>query len=330
MMRVGGMQLFQLESSEKSDKPFARIIQLIRAIAIAYVGLTFACTLALAAAGMNFFDAVNHAMTALATGGYSTKDASIGYYHSVPIEIVLIVFMTLGALPLLFYTMLLFRGRRAFLADGQISGFLKVLGVAIFLSTAWNVAHGMRPGEALRTSAFNVTSVLTDTGFATADFSAWGSFAIALFFVLYFIGGCAGSTAGAVKIFRWQLLYANAMGHLRRAISPNRVLVLKYQERRVDNDTIDAVTNFLLLYVLTFVVLTLLMTATGLDFLSSSSAIAEGMANAGPGLGPIVGPATNFDSIPAAAKWLTMISMVLGRLELVTVYVTFLPELWLR
>ena len=328
LLHVGGMQLFLSESSDVSGKTFPRVGQFARAVGAVYVGLTLACTIGLMAAGMNAFDAVNHAMAAIATGGFSTRDASVGFYNSVGIEVVLIVFMTAGALPLVFYASFLLRGRRAILEDGQILGFLKILGAAIGLSTLWNVWQGMDPDHALRVSAFNVTSVLTDTGFATTDFSAWGSFAVGLFFALYFIGGCAGSTAGAIKVFRWQILLKSVLRHLKTTLSPNRVVVMRYEQRQLDEGTIGAVRNFFFMYMMTFAVLSLAAMATGLDFLSSTSAVAQGMANAGPGLGPVVGPATNFGSIPDVAKWVVMAAMLLGRLELATVYVVLLPDFW--
>ncbi|MEX6508174.1 TrkH family potassium uptake protein [Jiella sp. M17.18] len=330
LLHVGGMQLFLSESSDVSGKTFPRVGQFARAIGAVYVGLTLACTIGLMAAGMNAFDAINHAMAAIATGGFSTKDASVGFYNSVGIEVVLIVFMTAGALPLVFYASFLMRGRRALLEDEQIIGFLGILAAAILAATVWNISEGMQPYHALRVSAFNVTSILTDTGFATTDFSTWGSFAIGLFFMLYFIGGCAGSTAGAIKVFRWQILFASALRHLRRTLSPSRVMVLTYQQRRLDDDTVSAVRNFFFMYLVTFVVLSMLAMASGLDFLSSTSAVAQGMANAGPGLGPLVGPATNFGHVPELAKWVVMAAMILGRLELATVYVVLLPDFWER
>ncbi|WP_412052031.1 TrkH family potassium uptake protein (plasmid) [Hoeflea sp. Naph1] len=330
MMRVGGMQLFQRESSDVSGKPFSRVNQLARAIGLVYLGLTFACTISLMLTGMNFFDAINHAMTTIATGGFSTKDASVGYFDSVEIELVITVFMTLSALPLVFYASIFLRGRRALAEDEQIHAFLKILLVAIVLCTVWNISQGMDALVALRVSAFNVTSILTDTGFATTDFSTWGSFAVGLFFLLFFVGGCAGSTSGAIKIFRWQILFASAKAHLKTTFSPSRVVVLKYQQRLVDPDTLGAVRNFLFIYITTFAVLSLAVMATGLDFLSSTSAIAQAMANAGPGLGPVVGPATNFESVAPTAKWLIIAGMLLGRLELVTAYVVILPEYWRR
>ncbi len=329
-LSVGGMQLFRSESSDISEKPFPKVRQLAQVIAIVYVSLTLACAICMAAAGMSAFDAVNHAMATIATGGFSTKDASIGFYNSVPIEIVTEVFMVAGALPLAFYAVFIVQRGRSGALDEQIKPFILVTLLAIALATVWNISQGMAPPHALRVSAFNVTSIITDTGFATSDFSAWGSFAIGLFFMLYLIGGCAGSTAGSIKVFRWQILISGMVTSLRRMLSPNSVVVTRYQSKPVDEAEISAVRNFFFLYLMTLLLLSLAMMATGLDFLSATSAIAQGMANAGPGLGPVVGPATNFSSIPDTAKWLVMLAMLLGRLELATFYVVLLPAFWTR
>ena len=329
-LSVGGMQLFHSESSDISEKPFPKVRQLAQVIAIVYVSLTLACAICMAAAGMPAFDAVNHAMATIATGGFSTKDASIGFYNSVPIEIVTEIFMVAGALPLAFYAVFIVQRGRGGAVDEQIKPFILVTLLAIGLSTAWNISQGMAPPHALRVSAFNVTSIITDTGFATTDFSAWGSFAIGLFFMLYLIGGCAGSTAGSIKVFRWQILLSGMVTSLRRMLSPNSIIVTRYQQKPVDEAEISAVRNFFFLYLMTLFILSLATMATGLDFLSATSAIAQGMANAGPGLGPVVGPATNFSSIPDAAKWLVMLAMLLGRLELATFYVVLLPAFWTR
>lgn len=327
---VGGMQLFQSESSDISGKTFPKVKQLAQAIGAVYVSLTAANIVLLVIAGMPLFDAVNTAMATIATGGFAIKDASIGYYNSVPIEVVTIVFMIAGALPLAFYAKFLMQRGRAHLIDDQIGAFLKIWALMVGLATAWNISQGMIPAHALRVSAFNVTSIITDTGFATDDFSKWGSFGIGIFFVLYFIGGCAGSTAGSIKIFRWQLLFSGSLRHLRLLLSPNRTIVLTYQQKPVGDGTLGAVRNFFFMYLVTFLVLSLACMATGLDFLSSTSAVAQGMANAGPGLGPIVGPASNFGGIAPLAKWVVMLAMVLGRLELATLYVVLLPEFWAR
>ncbi len=329
LLRIGGMQLFRTESSDISEKMAPTAKQFAGAIGVVYLGLTVACTIGFDLAGMSTFDAINHAMATIATGGFSTKDASLGAFNSVPVEVVATVFMALSALPLVFYANLVL-GRRAALArERQIPVFLAVLLVAIGLMTAWNAGFRDVPvWKALRESSVNVTSVLTDTGFATSDFSAWGGFAVGLFFVLLVIGGCAGSTAGGVKIFRWQLLFAGARRQLRSMYQPRRVLVDRYGGQIVSDDMMASVRNFFFIYFLTFGVLSMAVIATGLDGLSSTSAVAQAMANAGPGLGPIVGPGTNFESISDAAKWLLMAAMLLGRLELATVYVVLMADFW--
>jgi len=214
--------------------------------------------------------------------------------------------------------------------EGQVLPFLAILGSAIFACMLWNVSQGMEAGAALRKSAFNVTSVLTDTGFATDDFSAWGSFAIGLFFILFLIGGCAGSTAGAIKIFRWQVLFSSANRSLKLVLYPSVAAPVRLNRKPVSDTAISNVRNFFFLYLMTLLIMSLLVSATGLDYLSSISSVAQAMANAGPGLGPVVGPATNFASIPDIAKWLIALSMIMGRLELVTFFIVLQPWFWHR
>ncbi|MBI1179181.1 MAG: potassium transporter TrkH [Alphaproteobacteria bacterium] len=329
MLRIGGQQLFQSESSDISGKPVPRLLQMVERISIVYLALTTACTFGYMFAGMGLFDAVNHAMATLATGGFSTKDASIGYFNSVGVEVVGIVFMVAGALPLIWYTQIFRSGGGSLQQERQIPLFLGVLGGAILLMVAWNVlANHMNVWHALRISAFNVTSVLTDTGFATADFSSWGSFPIGVFFMLYLIGGCTGSTAGSIKIFRWQILGSGLVRQLRRMVMPHQMFQTRYGRYPVEEGTVHGVHAFFFMYLLTLFVLTVLVMATGLDFLTSISAVAQAMANAGPGLGPLVGPSTNFGNLPVAAKWLLDAAMLLGRLEIATVYVLFLGSFW--
>lgn len=328
-LRIGGMQLFLTESSTIGDKGIGRFALFAAAIGATYVGLTTLCAASLAIAGMTWFDAVNHAMTTLATGGFSTKDASIGHFNSVSIEVVTIVFMAVGAMPLVFHIHLATRGWRAFRTDTQVPAFIITLAGAITVMTLWLwLKNGMPWDGALRVAAFNVTSVLTDTGYATADFSQWGSFPVGLMFTLMLVGGCAGSTSGAIKIFRWQILWAGVRSHLQTMLSPHKVQVARYMGRTVAPEMMAAVRNFFFLYLLTLGFLSLAVMATGLDFLAAFSAVAQAMANAGPGLAQDIGPAGNFSGIPDAAKWLLVLAMLLGRLELATVYVLFLRAYW--
>jgi trk system potassium uptake protein TrkH len=219
--------------------------------------------------------------------------------------------------------------RRALERESQVPIFLLVLGIAI-LGTAglhWRTGGGDFP-SALREAAFNVTSVLTDTGFATADYGTWGEWANGVFMLLMFIGGCAGSTSGAVKIFRWQVLFRGMSHHMLRTLSPRRVVVVRHEGHVVDVETIGSVRNFFFMYLLTWAGLSIGCMITGLDFLSATSGVAQAMANAGPGLGPLLGPAGNFRDIPDVAKWLISAAMLLGRLELTTVYVLLTMAFW--
>jgi trk/ktr system potassium uptake protein len=328
-MRVGGMQLFRIESSDISGKVVPHFYELAMLTAFVYVGLSVMCAIAYRGGGLGWFDAINHAMTTLSTGGYSTKDASLGFYDSPVIEAVSIVFMTFGALPLIFYARLLKDGWRTFDRERQVFAFIVILAVGIASVTIWNhLSNHMGWSTALRESAVNVTSILTNTGYATTDFSTWGSFAVGSFFLFYFVGGCAGSTAGSIKVFRWQLLLREAHRQLLLMYSPNRVSILRYGGQSIDNDMLGSVRNFFFLYLLTFMVLSLACMATGMDFLSSTSAVAQGMANTGPGLGPVVGPATTFAAIPDLAKWIIIVAMLVGRLELTSVYVLLLRDFW--
>jgi trk system potassium uptake protein TrkH len=229
---IGGMQLFHMESSDVSGKPTYSAYQMASLTIGVYFALSVACAVAYAAAGMSAFDAINHAMTTIATGGYSTHDASIGFYGSVAIEMVGIVFMLSGAFPLIWYGILLTHSRGTLNQERQIPILLAIFAIAVALVALWNVlTNDMAPGTALRVSAFNVASILTDTGYATADYSTWGSFAVGMFFMLLFIGGCAGSTSGAIKIFRWQLLFAGLDKQLRVMLSPNRVTSVRFGGR---------------------------------------------------------------------------------------------------
>jgi len=328
-LRVGGMQLFHSESSDISDRPVPRAFHVVGLTALVYVGLILACTVGLILAGMTAFDAINHAMAAVATGGFSTKDASVGYYRSLPVEIVLIVFMTLGALPLAFYARLAMNWRRALTRERQVPTFLVVLGVAILSVAAlrWHTGH-VPFASALRSAAFNVTSVITDTGFATTDYGAWGDWSVAAFMLLMFIGGCAGSTAGAIKIFRWQILFRGMRRQIRRTLSPHRVAVVRHEGHVVDEETIGSVRNFFFMYLMTWAGLSTACMVVGMDYLSATSGVAQAMANAGPGLGTLIGPAANFRAVPDAAKWILSAAMLLGRLELTTVYVLLTMAFW--
>ncbi|MGD9639478.1 MAG: TrkH family potassium uptake protein [Alphaproteobacteria bacterium] len=327
--RVGGMQIFQMESSENFGKITPRVADMAKNIALVYLVLFFACSLCLKFAGMNWFDAINHAMPTIATGGFSNKDSSIGYYNNPLYEFILIVFMISGALPLTYYIRLFQKNREKNDQDRQVVTFILVIAFFVICSTIWLfLAKNINFTEALRKSSFNVTSIITDTGFASDDYGLWGNFAITIFFILPFIGGCTGSTAGAIKIFRWQIFFGYLKENIIHLFLPHKVIKMKYGQQSYNADLLISVIIFIALYVVFFVICTFLVSATGVDFLTSSSTVAASMANSGPGLGSIAGPSGNYLSLPLTAKWILSFAMLAGRLELLTILVLFMPEYW--
>ncbi len=327
-LRIGGMQLFQLESSTRSETSLhARPIALINSIAALYLVLTLLCAGAYAMAGMSAFDAINHAMTTLSTGGYSTHDASLGHFDSAAISWTAVLFMTAGALPFMAYLKSFSGEPRAFLQDPQALPFLGFLAV-ISAAGAVMLAGMDDGGDALTRVALHVVSIVTTTGFAGEDYQLWGAGFIGLFFALTFIGGCAGSTSGAIKVYRFQLLGIYAGAHLRRLHSPSIVQANAYGGVKLDSEIGLSVLAFLALFVGAFSVGGFALSLTGLDFVTAMSASATALCNVGPGLGEIIGPAGNFSSLPDMAKWILTGLMLLGRLELFALLVLFDPYFW--
>ncbi len=329
MLQVGGMQLFRTESSDRSEKVLPRAAQLANAVGSIYLALTLICAAAYWAAGMPGFDAIAHAMTTIATGGFSTRDASIGHFDNAAVDWIAVVFMIIGSLPFVLYLQVV-RGRPSALwRDSQVQWFL-----AAVISVVVIVALLLRPqidatfGHAIRLSAVNTISILTGTGYVTAAFDTWGAFAGVIFFLVMFVGGCAGSTTCGIKIFRFQVLAATAGSQIKRLLSPNGVFIPYYNHRPIEQDVALSVLSFFFFYVLVFVALTVLLGVLGLDFITALSGAASAISNVGPGLGPEIGPAGNYMALPAAAKWVMAAGMLLGRLELFTILVMFAPAFW--
>ncbi|MBV6631544.1 MAG: TrkH family potassium uptake protein [Alphaproteobacteria bacterium] len=332
MLSIGGMQLFQLESSETSEKALPRTAQLASAIGLFYTALTLLCAICYGLAGMGSFDAVAHAMTTISTGGFSTRDGSIGHFDSVAIDTIAITFMITGGLPFILMIMALRGNWQQFVYDRQVHWFLAILAVAIIVMTLYTTGREIadNPGQALRLSAFNVVSVMTGTGYATDSYDGWGAFPLMAFFFLMFIGGCAGSTTCGVKIFRFQVLYAVAKAQLLKLLQPHGVFIAYYNGRPIPDDVPLAVMSFFAMFGLAFGLLAVALGILGLDFLTAISGAATAISNVGPGLGANIGPAGTFQLLPDTAKWLLAFGMLLGRLELFTVLVLFLPHFWRR
>lgn len=329
MLQVGGMQLFRLESSDTSDKIVPRVGEFIGALAGLYVGLTAICAIALGFAGVGAFDAVAHAMTTIATGGFSTSDGSVGSFASAPVDVIVTAFMIIGSLPFVLYIQAM-RGRPLLLwRDDQVRLFFFIVASFILILAGWLwMTREFTLPSALRFTAFNVVSVMTGTGYATADYNAWGPFAVGIFFVIMFIGGCAGSTSCGIKIFRFHVLIAMAQTQVRHLFQPHGVFVPRYNGRPLPETVGGSVMSFLFLFLVVFLLLALLLAATGLDFITAVSGAGSALANVGPGLGEIIGPAGNYQPLPSAAKWFLSAGMLFGRLELFTVLVLLTPGFW--
>lgn len=331
MLGIGGMQLFKVEAFETTDKILPRATQISGSITLIYALFTLACGTAYLLAGMPVLDAVIHGMTTVATGGFSSKDASIGHFNSPLIDTIAIIFMILGSLPFLLYIKALQRRQaRTLLQDSQVIAFLKVLGVLVLIAVIYQVVQNVDKGtSALRYALFNVTSIMTGTGYATTDYGAWGPMAAPLFFMITFIGGCAGSTSCGIKIFRFQVLYQSLKQHLNRMVYPNGIFVARYGNNRLPDSITAAVMSFFFFFFVCFALLAGALSLTGLDAVTALSGAATAISNVGPGLGEIIGPAGNFAPLTDTQKWILAVGMLVGRLELFTILVLFLPRFWL-
>ena len=332
LLRIGGMQLFRTESSDNSEKLLPRTPQIALSITTIFISLTILCGWCYWLAGMSAFDALCHALTTIATGGFSTHDASIGYYNSPLIEVIALIFMLSGAIPLMLYYQVASASSLAPLwRTSQVRFFLAIIMLVASILALWLVMQRDIPlFEALRQGLFATVTIITTTGYATQDYGSWGSLPVSLLFMLIVVGGCTGSTSGGIKIFRYQILYETARAQLRQLIQPHGVFVARYDGKPVSEGLIASVMTFLLLFAFCFMVLSVMLSAFGLDFLTSMSAAAQALANVGPGLGDVIGPAGNYASLPDGAKWLLSAAMIMGRLELFTVIVLFTPAFWLR
>ena len=325
-LKVGGMQLFRTESSDKGDKELKSAAAFSVATLEIYLGLIVACALIYIIGGMNPFDAVTHAMSTLSTGGYSGYDASFGHFQSSFLEWAATGFMLAGALPFSWYIRLYYK-RTA--RSEQVRAMMISLALIIPAMALWlSLSRGVFFFDALRLVAFNVVSVVTTTGFATTDYTLWGPFAVGVFLVLTAVGGCTGSTAGGAKAMRWLLTIRAVKVQLQNLLSPNQIVSVRYEGRRVKDDVMTGVIVFLVFYFLTFSVLSLLLSVMGLDTLTATSGALTALANVGPGVGGIIGPAGNFATLSDPVKILLSIGMYLGRLEILTVVVVLMPSYW--
>ena len=330
LLKVGGMQLFKMEGPDSTEKILPRTIEVAAIIISTYIVLTFLCGFFYWVFGMTMFDSVSHAMTTIATGGFSTHNDSIGFFKNPNIEIVASIFIILGSIPFISYLKFAQGNRKVFFNDVQIKGliYLLVISITVMFFYLMFINYESSLLDKIRVSSFNVISILSGTGYVTDDFGLWGKFSLVFFLLLMFIGGCAGSTACGIKIFRLQMLLIFLKNQIQKLISPNSVIITKYNNQKISDNFINSVIIFIFTFLFIFLIIAMLLSISGLDFITSISGAASSISNVGPGLGDIIGPNGNYQAIPDISKWILSFGMLLGRLELFAVLVLFFPSFW--
>ena len=329
IMNIGGMQLFVISTSSTPEKILPKSKEISIRLILIYLSLTIVCALFYKIFGMGYFDSIVHSMTTIATGGFSNYNESIGYFNNSLIELTSIIFIILGSIPFIAYIKYLSGNKKIFFKDTQIKTFLKIIIFSILLMFFYLSIKNQSIFEVnLRAISFNVISILTGTGYVTQNFSDWGQFPLIYFIVLMFIGGCAGSTACGIKIFRVQILYQFVSNQLKKFIYPRGIFNVKFENNNVDEKFMDSIISFIFLYILIFFIITTLLSINGLNFITAISAAATSISNVGPGLGDIIGPNGNFSQLSDFSKWILSLAMILGRLELFAVLVLFIPSFW--
>ncbi|MDN3666179.1 TrkH family potassium uptake protein [Algibacter miyuki] len=342
LLGIGGMQLFAAEAPGPSaDKLHPRITDTAKRLWLIYFGYTAAETLLLNLAGMSFFDAINHAMCTLSTGGFSTKNASVAYWNDQPIiQYIIIVFMYLAGINFVL-SYFAFKGKvQKIFGDEEFKLYTKfviiftiIAALIIYFRTdaaLSTIDHPMVWGKAesaFRHSLFQVLSVITTTGFVSADYTLWTPFLVVFFFGLMFLGGSAGSTSGGVKVVRHLILIKNGFLEFKRTLHPNAILPVRYNNRAISGDIVFNILGFFILYMLSFIIGALVFSMFDIDFEASIGLAASSLGNVGPALGDF-GPVNNYAALPQLAKWWASFLMLIGRLELFTVLILFTPFFW--
>ena len=330
LLKVGGMHLFKMEGPDTTEKILPRTIEVATIIISTYFSLTILCGLFYWLFGMSIFDSVSHAMTTIATGGFSTHNDSIGFFKSSNIEIIASIFIVLGSIPFISYLKFIRGNKKIFFEDFQIKGlvYLILFSVLIMFTYLISINYEGSILDKIRISSFNVISILSGTGYVTDDFGLWGKFSLIFFLFLMFVGGCAGSTACGIKIFRLQMLVIFLKNQIKKLIYPNSIIINKYNNQKISDPFINSVIIFIFSFLFIFLIVAMLLSISGLDFLSAISGAASAISNVGPGLGDMIGPNGNYKAIPDTSKWILSIGMLLGRLELFAVLVLFFPSFW--
>lgn len=326
---VGGMQIFQRENADANDKFMPKFGDIAKWIIIVYSVLVLLCAIMLYLSGMSKFDAVNHALSAVATSGFSTKNASIAHFNNPIIEFVLALFMILGALPMTAYIMLIRNHEIDLFRLGQIKYFLKRIVFLTLLLSLWlSFNSEINFFRAIRISGFNIISVITTTGFASVDYLEWGIWSAVFFTLLSLHGGCIGSTTGSIKVLRWQVLGAYFRKVMASSVEPNRVIPVRVGNVPVNDDVVNSVFVYILLFLISIAFTALALNFMGYDFTTSVSAAVSSITNTGPGINAAIGPMGNFAFFSPLAKFVLSFAMLLGRLEIITILVVMTKSFW--
>ena len=327
-LRIGGMQLFHLEGDDPYDKFLPNISSVVNKIIFVYSGLTALLVILYFANGMTFFDAIAHSFTTISTGGFSTHDDSFAYFQSNSILNIAIVFMIIGSIPFLLLAQTTLTNN-ALVKDHQVRVliFILVIAIALIYYFARPYVEGSTLNQ-LTTISFNTISIISGTGYVSDNFEEWGNYASVLFLLLMFIGGCAGSTTGGLKVFRFQILFKYIHLHLKKILQPHIISSVQFNGKKVPDSTYESVMTFFFVYIITFAFSALLLSFSGIDFLTCISAAASAISNVGPGLGEIIGPEGNYSSLNDYSKLVLILTMFLGRLEMLTIFVILLPSFW--
>ncbi len=328
-LRIGGMQLFHLEGDDPYDKSLPKISSVIKKIFVIYFILTITLIFLYYIFGMMLFDAISHSFTTISTGGFSTYDNSFAFFNNDKILIIAIIFMILGSLPFLVLVQTSSKNLLAVFKDHQVRVFILILSIAILLIFyfASNYINGNYINKIVAVS-FNTISIISGTGYISENFENWGNYASVLFLILMFIGGCAGSTTGGLKVFRFQILFKYINLHLEKMLKPHSIIASRFNGKKINETTYESVMSFFFLYILTFFTSALLLSFSGLDFLTCISASASTISNVGPGLGSVIGPEGNYGILDNYSKIILIVTMFLGRLELLTIFILLLPSFW--
>jgi trk system potassium uptake protein TrkH len=328
-LQIGGMQLLHMEHDDPYEKTLPKINKFIIEIASLYLSLTILCFFFYYIFGMNAFDSLLHCLTTISTGGFSNHSLSFGYYNSYSLENISVIFMILGSLPFVIFIQFIHGQKLSIFKDDQIKLFLFLLLLIIFITSLWLKNYlNIDLFQAIRLATFNITSILTGTGYTSSNYNNWGGFGFVIILMIMFIGGCAGSTTGGIKIFRFQILFRGVRLQIKKLTQPHAVFLMKFNNKTVTENTYTSIISFFFIYVLLFIFSGVSLSLFGIDFLTALSASASAISNVGPGIGEIIGPNGNYSSINSISKWILAITMLVGRLEIFTILVLFSKNFW--